>query len=327
MPSPLNTPRFCGHVSLFRTAVAATAKDIDIALCGIPFDSGTLGRNGSRLGPRAVRDVSMQAIRPVHPLSNESPFENCRVADVGDAMSNPLDIIQAMDQITAFFAEIHAAGALPLAIGGDHLVTLPVLRALAKDRPVGLVHFDSHTDTYEGFYGQRYNNGTTFRRAVEEGLIDPKRSLQIGIRGPRFGKEDVAYSLAAGMRVITIDEFFDIGTAGVIAEIKAVATGPCYVSFDIDSIDAVYVPGTGAPEIGGYTPRDAQVMIRSLSDVDIIGADVVEVSPALDPTDGTARVAANMAFELLDVMARQRRGQAQITGACTVETSPNKTTV
>ncbi len=309
MPSPLNTPRFCGHVSLFRTPVVPTAEGLDIALCGIPFDSGTLGRNGSRLGPRAVRDVSMQAIRPVHPLSNESPFETCRIADVGDAVSNPLDIIQAMDQITAFFAGIHAAGAVPLAIGGDHLVTLPVLRALAKDRPVGLIHFDSHTDTYEGFYGQRYNNGTTFRRAIQEGLVDPKRSLQIGIRGPRFGKEDVAFSVAAGMRVITIDEFFDIGTAGVIAAIRAIATGPCYVSFDIDGIDAVYVPGTGAPEIGGYSPRDAQVMIRSLKGLDIIGADVVEVSPALDPTDGTARVAANLAFELLDAMTAKAKQQ------------------
>lgn len=311
MPSPLNTPRFCGHVSLFRAPMAQTAEGVDIALCGIPFDSGTLGRNGSRLGPRAVRDVSMQAIRPVHPLSNESPFENCRVADVGDAVSNPLDILEAMDQITAFFAAIHATGALPLTIGGDHLVSLPVLRALAKERPVGLVHFDLHTDTYEGFYGQRYNNGTTFRRAIEEGLVDPRRSLQIGIRGPRFGKEDVAFSLSAGMRVITIDEFFELGTSGVAAEIRSIARGPVYVSFDIDAIDSVYVPGTGAPEIGGYTPRDAQVMIRGLGGLDIIGADMVEVSPALDPTDGTARVAANLAFELLDVMAAEviaRRG-------------------
>lgn len=313
MPSPLTTPRFCGHVSLFRTPTAPTADGLDIALCGIPFDSGTLGRNGSRLGPRAVRDVSMQAIRPVHPVSNQSPFELCRIADVGDAVSNPLDILEAMDQITSFFNAISAAGAVPLAIGGDHLVSLPVLRALAKERPVGLVHFDSHTDTYEGFYGQRFNNGTTFRRAVEEGLIDPRRSVQIGIRGPRFGKEDLAYSLATGMRVITIDEFFEIGTAGVAAAVRSIATGPVYVSFDIDAIDAVYVPGTGAPEIGGYTPRDAQVMIRSLRGLDIIGADMVEVSPALDATDGTARVAANLAFELLDVMtasiqARRKAG-------------------
>jgi guanidinopropionase len=252
----------------------------------------------------------MQAIRPVHSSTNESPYDKAKVADIGDAVANPLDIIEAMDQITAFFAEIHQAGAMPLAIGGDHLVSLPVLRAIAKDRPLGLIHFDSHTDTYEGFYGQKYNNGTTFRRAVEEGLIDPRRSLQIGIRGPRFGFEDLAYSLDAGMRVITIDEFFDLGVRGVIEEIRRVATGPCYVSFDIDSIDAVYVPGTGAPEIGGYTPRDAQVMIRALKGLEIVGADLVEVSPALDPTDGTARVAANIAFELLEVMADrvQNRG-------------------
>lgn len=306
-PSPLSTPRFAGHVSMFRVPIAPSPEGLDIALCGIPFDSGTLGRNGSRLGPRAVRDVSMQAIRPVHPLNNLSPFEDCRIADVGDAASNPLDIMQAMDQITAFFTAIHAAGAVPLSIGGDHLVSLPVLRALAKDRPLGLVHFDSHTDTYEGFYGQRYNNGTTFRRAVEEGLVDPERSIQIGIRGPRFGKEDLAFSLASGMRVITIDEFFELGTAGVVDEIRRVATGPCYVSFDIDGIDSVYVPGTGAPEIGGYTPREAQVMIRGMRGLDIVGADVVEVSPALDPTDGTARVAANMAFELLDVMVDRHR--------------------
>lgn len=308
-PSPINAPRFCGHVSLFRAPVAASAEGLDIALCGVPFDSGTFGRNGSRLGPRAVRDVSMQAIRPVHPVSNESPFEQSRIADIGDAFANPLDIAEAMDQIAAFFDEIAAYGAAPLAIGGDHLITLPILRAIAKKQPVGLIHFDSHTDTYEGFHKQRFNNGTGLRRGLEENLIDPHRSIQIGIRGPRFGKEDLAYSLETGMRVITIDEFFELGVDRVIEALRERATGPCYVSFDVDSLDAVYVPGTGAPEIGGYTPRDAQVMIRALSGVDIVGADVVEVSPALDPTDGTARVAANIAFEILEVMTRNGRSQ------------------
>ncbi|MFO0995056.1 MAG: agmatinase [Alphaproteobacteria bacterium] len=304
---PISTPRFAGHVSFFRLPVVEDLGSIDVAVCGIPFDGGIGNRTGARHGPRQIREMSVNSIRPYHPVSNLSPFHRCRFGDVGDSPVNPIDLNHSLELMKSYFDRIDDAGAIPLVAGGDHLVTLPVLRSIARRGPVGLVHLDAHADTFDYFFDERfrYNHGTTFRRAVEEGLIDPKRCIQIGLRGTRFTPTDLDFSIDSGMRVITIEEYFDLGVQGVCAEIsRVIGSGRTYVSIDVDGLDAVYVPGTGAPEIGGYSPRDAQLMIRSLGGKSIVGADVVEVSPPLDPSGGTARVAAVLMFELADVIAQ-----------------------
>lgn len=302
-------PRFSGQPSFFRLPVVDISTDVDIALCGVPFDGGSTNKTGAREGPRQIRELAHNQVRTVHPASNVSPFDRCRVFDVGDAPVNPLDQQESLNGITDFFARLAGHGARPLAAGGDHLVSLPILRALARHHgPLALVHFDSHTDTYDTIFrgSEKLDNGTPFRCAVEEGLIVPEKSVQIGIRGSRFGTGDLAYSLASGMRVITIDEYFELGPKPAAALIRdIVGDAKAYVSFDVDALDAVFVRGTGAPEIGGFTTRDAQVMLRALAGLDIVGGDVVEVCPSLDPGGGTALVAANLIFEILDVMAQR----------------------
>lgn len=302
-------PRFAGHATFMRLPAISDPAEIDIALFGVPFDGGSPNRNGSRHGPRQMRVESASTIRRYNAATNVSPFQTCRVADLGDVPVNPIDIGDSLERIEKFTRAIVDAGAVPLAAGGDHLITLPLLRAVAQSGPVGLVQFDSHVDTYDNFFDDRfkYNNGTPFRRAIEEGLIDPKRMIQIGIRGSRFSSDDLDYGRAQGIRVITIDEYFDLGVAAVIKEIRRVVSdAPTYVTFDLDALDPSYAPGIGSPEIGGYSTRDAQVMIRGLDGVDIVGADVNELAPPLDPTGNTAIVAANLMFELLCVVAANR---------------------
>ena len=243
-------------------------------------------------------------IRRVHPTLGIKPFDICNVADVGDAPVNPVDLMKSIDMIEAFFARIHAVGAVPIAIGGDHTVPLPVLRAIARETPVGIVQFDAHADTLDELVGTRFNHATTFRRGVEEGLIDPRRTIQIGLRGSRFGDDDFQWGLDQGMRCITIDEYEDLGRTAVIEEMLAVTgDGPVYVSFDIDALDPAYAIGTGVPEAGGLSVRDCQVMIRALRGKHLVGADICEVAPALDPSGHTALNAANLMFELLCVIA------------------------
>jgi guanidinopropionase len=304
-------PRFSGQVSFFRLPVQDFFDKVDIALCGVPFDGGSTNKTGARDGPRQIREMAHGHVRTVHPISNSSPFERCRVGDLGDAPVNPLDQQQSLKTIADFFARMAKHGARPLAAGGDHLVSLPILRGLAETHgPMALIHFDSHSDTYDGLIkgSAQLDNGTPFRRAVEERLILPQKTIQIGIRGSRFGVDDLAFSEASGMRVVTIDEYFELGplaTAGLIRQI--VGEAKAYLSFDVDALDASFVRGTGAPEIGGFTTREAQVMLRALGGLDIIGADVVEVCPALDPGGGTALVAANLMFEILDLMAQKAK--------------------
>jgi guanidinopropionase len=312
-PPDLNTmPRFAGVATFMRLPVETDFSRIDIALAGVPWDGGTTNRAGARHGPREIRNMS-SLIRRINHASGIAPFELCRVADVGDAPVNPISVQDSLGRIQGFFARIAAAGAVPLSAGGDHLVTLPILRALAQRRPVGMVHFDAHSDTADSYFGgERYTHGTPFRRAVEEGLLDPKRVIQIGIRGSLYDAHDLDFAREAGMRVITIEDFHDLGLDGVIAEARRVAgDGPTYVSFDVDGLDPVYAPGTGTPEIGGFTTHEAQRMIRGLQGLDLIGGDVVEVAPPFDPSGNTALVGATMMFEILCVLAeaRVRRGQ------------------
>jgi guanidinopropionase len=302
-------PRFAGIATFMRLPTVTDPREVDIAFYGVPFDGGSPNRNGSRHGPRQLRSESASTIRRYHPATNISPFETCRVADLGDVPVNPIDVLDSLERIEAFTRDIVEAGAVPLAAGGDHLITLPILRAVAKSGPVGVIQFDSHVDTYDNFFDERfkYNNGTPFRRAIEEGLIDPKRMIQIGIRGSRFSHDDLDYGRDVGIRVITIEEYFDIGPKAVITEIRRiVGTGRTYVTFDLDALDPSYAPGIGSPEIGGYSTRDAQVMLRGLSGLDIVGADVNELAPPLDPTGNTAIVAANLVFEILCLIAAKR---------------------
>ncbi|HET6621566.1 MAG TPA: agmatinase, partial [Dongiaceae bacterium] len=239
-----------------------------------------------------------------------------RIADFGDAPVNPIDLMDTIGRVEKFYAKVHAAGTLPLSAGGDHLVTLPIFRAIAKGRPVGMVHFDAHSDTNDRYFGDnKYTHGTPFRRAVEEGLLDPKRTVQIGIRGSIYSPDDMSFAENSGMRVIYMEEFTKLGPAKVIEITRRVAgDGPTYVSFDIDGLDPVYAPGTGTPEIGGMTTREAQEVVRGLQGLNLIGGDVVEVAPPFDPSGNTALVGATFMFEIMcllaDAVARGRSGAA-----------------
>ncbi|MDP6603626.1 MAG: agmatinase [Rhodospirillales bacterium] len=305
-------PRFAGIATFMRLPLVDDADALDIALSGVPWDGGTTNRPGARHGPREIRNAS-SLIRRINPANGIAPFALCRVADVGDAPVNPVDVMDSLTRVQGFFARIIAAGAVPLSAGGDHLVTLPILRALATGGPVGLVHFDAHSDTWDTYFGgYRYTHGTPFRRAVEEHLIDPRRTIQIGIRGSLYDEGELDFALEQGMRVVRIEEFYDLGLDAVVAEARRiVGDGPTYVSFDVDGLDPVYAPGTGTPEVGGFTTHEAQRMIRGLAGLDLVGADVVEVAPPFDPSGNTALVGATMMFELLCVLAdaaHRRRG-------------------
>ena len=302
-------PRYAGLATFMRLPyfplAQASLDEVDIALVGIPWDGGTTNRPGARHGPRQVRDISTQ-VRNVNRASGINPFRLCNCADFGDAPVNPVDLMDTLQRVEGFFEKLCQAGIAPLSAGGDHLVTLPIMRALAKDGPIGMVHFDAHTDTWDRYFGDcKYTHGTPFRRAIEEGLLDPKRTIQIGIRGALYSDGEDTWGQEQGIRVIDIDEFHELGIAKVCEEIRRVAgAGATYVSFDVDALDPVYAPGTGTPEIGGLTTIEAQRMIRSLEGLNLIGADVVEVSPPFDPSGNTALVAATLMFEILCVLAK-----------------------
>jgi guanidinopropionase len=297
------TPSFADVATFMRTRRHEIASEIDIGLCGVPFDLGVNFRSGPRDAPAAVRQAS-RLIRNVHPVSGIKPYELCAVADVGDAPVNPLDKDDSIVRIEKFFAELKAADIRPIAIGGDHTVPLPILRALAKDGPVGVLQFDGHADILDTVMGTKINHATFMRRAREEGLIDPKRVVQLGLRGSRFGDNDIRYGEEAGFRCITIDEYENLGRAKTISIIDEVlGDGPVYITLDIDGIDPAYAPGTPVPEIGGLLPRDLQVIVRSLQGKNVVGADICEVAPCYDPTGITAVTAANMMFEMMCVIA------------------------
>ncbi|MGD1879668.1 MAG: agmatinase [Kiloniellaceae bacterium] len=302
-------PRFAGIATFMRLPHVpledlAEVGDVDIGLIGVPWDGGTTNRAGARHGPRQIRDLST-LLRNVHHVSGTAPFELANCADIGDTPSNPIDLHESIDLIEKFYAAVHKAGVLPLSAGGDHLITLPIMRAIAKDRPVGMVHFDAHTDTNDRYFGgHTLTHGTPFRRAIEEGLLDPKRTVQIGIRGSLYTAKDMDWGREQGIRVITIEEYFALGVDAVIAEARrVVGDGPTYLSFDVDGLDPVYAPGTGTPEIGGYSTHEAQRMIRGLAGVNLVGADVVEVSPPFDPSGTTALVGATLMYEILCLLA------------------------
>ncbi len=297
-------PRFSGIATFMRLPHVTEPAGIDIGLTGVPWDGGTTNRAGARHGPRQIRDMST-LMRNVHHVSRIKPYDICRCADLGDVPVNPIDLEDSLARIERFFARLHGAGVAPLSAGGDHLISLPIMRAIARDRPVGMVHFDAHTDTWDRYFGDHiYTHGTPFRRAIEEGLLDPKRTVQIGIRGALYSDGDNDWGVAQGIRIIDIDEMYRMGIPAVIAEARrVVGDGPTYVSFDVDGLDPVYAPGTGTPEIGGFTTYEAQQMLRGLQGLNLIGGDVVEVAPPFDPSGNTAMVGATMMFEILCVLA------------------------
>jgi len=298
------SPRYTGIATFMRTPLVRDPSKLNIALIGVPFDGGAENRPGQRHGPREIRNMS-SLIRTIHHVTKVNPYELCRIADMGDVpISSAFDLKKSHANITEFYRITHEAGVILLSVGGDHSITLPILRAIAADRPVGMVHIDAHTDTFDEELGSRFTHGTPFRRAVEEGLLDPTQTVQIGIRGAQNSQEGWAFSLESGMRVIFIEEFCKLGVEKVIKEVRRMLEDkPIYASFDIDSLDPAFAPGTGTPEVGGLTTIEAQRLLRGLRGLDLIGGDVVEVSPPFDPSGNTALVGATMMFEILCILA------------------------
>ena len=309
--SGMDLPRFAGIPTFMRLPHLprgdARWADVDVGIIGVPWDSGTTNRPGPRHGPRQLRDASTM-IRAEHGVSGVRPFEAMNCADLGDVGPNPADIQDSMQRITAFYKDVIAAGILPLTAGGDHLSSLPILRAVAEKAPVGMIHFDSHTDLFHSYFdGTMYTHGTPFRRACEEGLLDPKRVIQIGIRGTQYDSKDRDFAKAEGIRIVPIEEFHARGPEDVMAEAREIAgTGATYLSYDIDFVDPTFAPGTGTPEVGGPNSYQALQVVRGLSGVNIVGADLVEVSPPFDASGGTAFLGVSIMFEMLCQIAAGR---------------------
>jgi guanidinopropionase len=299
----MSAPRYTGIPTFMRAPLADTLENIDIALVGIPYDGALTNRPGARHGPREVRNQS-SLMRAINHATRINPYELCKIADVGDVPFNSIFSIEDSHRdIEDFVSSVISGGAIPLSCGGDHSVSLPLLRATAKS-PVALIHIDAHTDTWDSFQGSKFNHGAPFRRAHEEGLIIPEKTVQIGIRGAQNVSEGWDYSEGNGMRVMFIEEVQNRGIEAVVEETRAIiGDTPVYITFDIDSIDPAFAPGTGTPEIGGLTPPEALGLIRGFRKLNHIGADVVEISPPFDNGDLTSLTGATVMYELLCLLA------------------------
>lgn len=303
--SSMVTPRFADVATFFRLPIIKDLNQLDYCLCGVPWDGGTTNRPGARHGPREIRNAS-SLVRLYHPISLKSPYDKFNIADIGDCPVNPADLHNSLKKIEKFYLSIIESKTIPLSIGGDHLVSLPILRALGKKEPLGLFQFDSHSDTWDSYFGgYKYTHGTPFRRAIEENLIDPKKYVMIGIRGSLYDPNDMKWARQQGITIITIDEYYEMGFTEVIKIVKnTLGDTPAYLTFDIDGIDPTFAPGTGTPEVGGFSVREAQLIIRELNTINFVGADVVEVSPPFDVNNMTSLVASTIAFEILCTMTR-----------------------
>src|SRR5437016_3986652 len=302
--NPFLSPRF-GQIATFMLVPAARSPPgRDVALIGVPYDGGTSSRPGARCGPRADREQS-SLIRTWNPVLKVHPFQRLRVADCGDIDVVPISIERTFEAITAKMDEVVAAGAMPLCVGGDHSVTLPILRSVARRHgPLGIVHFDAHPDTWDEYFGSKFFHGTPFRRAVEERLVDPRRMVQVGIRGPLYGADDFAFHELHGIEVVRIETVKEQGVAWVGERFARLRGGPVYCSFDIDAVDPAYAPATGTPEVGGLTSYEALALVRALAGQALVGADIVEVSPPYDgPGQITSLLAANLLFEVVSLLA------------------------
>lgn len=287
-----------------RAPLATSLEDVDIGLFGIPYDGALTNRPGARHGPREIRNQS-SLVRAINHATRVVPLEIARVRDMGDVLFSSLfDIETTHNDIAAYASELVEASIMPYAFGGDHSVSLPLLRAVAKDGPVAMIHVDAHTDTQGEFQGSKFHHGAPFSRAVEEGLIDPKATIQIGIRGTQNNTDGWDYSEQSGMRVVYCEELHEKGPEQIAKEACAlVSDRPVYLTFDIDSLDPVYAPGTGTPEIGGMTTHQAQILLRGLRGLNYVGADLVEVSPPFDTGGLAAMAGAMLGKEILCLLA------------------------
>jgi len=307
--SPMGEPRFTEIATFMRAPLAESLDNVDIGLIGVPTDLGVTNRAGARHGPREIRNSS-SLMRTFNLGMNVNPYELCHVADLGDVkFSHRYDLNKQVEEIESFFQKIVEKNILPISAGGDHSITYPILKAIAKEEPVGMVHVDAHTDTWGEIWGSKFHHGAPFRLAVEAGVLDPNRTIQIGIRGGQNFMEGIEFSQSHGMRVVFMDEFSALGVEKVIQEAReVVGEGKTYISFDVDGLDPVYAPGTGTPEVGGITTLEAQQLLRGLRGLNLIGGDVVEVAPPFDNTGNTALVGATMMFEILSLIADSNFG-------------------
>ncbi|MAC79196.1 MAG: agmatinase [Rhodobacteraceae bacterium] len=295
--------RFSGPNTFMRLPQAGVLDGLDVAILGIPMDIGTSWRSGTRFGPKQVRAESAM-IRPYNLQTGAAPFDSLNMADVGDLAINTFSLSDSLRIIRESYTTILGSGAIPVAIGGDHSLTLPILRAVAERHgPVALVHVDAHADVNDEMFGERETHGTVFRRAYEEGLLNPQKTYQIGLRGTGYAATDFTEAQGWGFQQFLAPELWHRSLAPLGAEIRRdIGEGPVYVSYDIDSLDPAFAPGTGTPEIGGLTTAQAMELIRALRGLNIVGCDMVEVSPPYDPSGNTALTAANLLFELLCVL-------------------------
>jgi agmatinase len=304
-PQPVDAlvlPRFSGIATFMRLPHIPRADELDIALIGIPYDGGTTYRPGPRFGPRHVREQSA-IIRPWNPVLNLNPFEKHRVADYGDLSINPLSIDDTFQRITSQLDEVLKTGARTVCVGGDHSILLPILRSIRKRfGPVGLIQFDAHNDTWGGYFGSPHSHGTPVRRAIEEGLLVGKDALQVGLRGQVYSKDDFAFGREHDFQVVTSEEFHRGGVPLVTQHFKKLGRRPVYITLDIDVVDPAFAPGTGTPQVGGLSSIQVLELVRSLRGLNLVGCDLVEVSPPYDTGEITSLLAANLLYELLCVM-------------------------
>jgi agmatinase len=303
---PLLVPRFAGPATYARLPRLDQVDRCDVAIVGVPFDGGVTYRPGARFGPAAIRAGS-RLMRGYHPGLDVEPFASQQVADAGDIACTPFDIAEAIVQIDAGARELLGSSGAFIALGGDHTIALPLLRAVhAGHGPVALVHFDAHLDTWDTYFGAAYTHGTPFRRAHEEGLLAPDRCAHVGIRGPLFSPQDLVDDAGFGFTIVGAFDYLTRSVASVADELRArVGDAPVYVSIDIDVLDPAHAPGTGTPEAGGMTSRELLATLRALAGINVISADVVEVAPAYDHAEITAIAAANVVYELLGMFARR----------------------
>ncbi len=293
-------PRFAGPATMMRLPLLDAGARLDACFVGVPLDIGTSNRSGTRYGPRQIRAESA-LIRPYNMATGAAPFDSLSVADIGDIAINTFNLADSVSIIEAAYDGIVQQGCRPLTLGGDHTIVLPILRAMRSHHgPVGLLHVDAHADINDTMFGERIAHGTPFRRAVEERLLEPSRVVQLGLRGTGYAADDFDWSRRQGFRVVQAEECWHRSLAPLMGEVRdQLAGGPVYLSFDIDALDPGFAPGTGTPEIGGLTTIQALEIIRGCSGLDLVGCDLVEVSPPYDPSGNTALVGANLLFEML----------------------------
>jgi agmatinase len=305
-PNAFRSPRFAQLSTFMRLPYQPDPAGLDVGILGVPFDGGVSFRSGARFGPKEVRNNSL-LIRPYNPVLRTSPFRRRKIADCGDVDVNPMDILDTYARVETAVGRMLEVGAIPACVGGDHSLTLPFLRAVAKVHgALALVHFDSHQDMWEEYFGNRYFHGTPFRRALEEGLYNPRATVQFGIRGPVYDETDFAFGEEHNVAVVRAEAIHRDGIDAALRHLERVRGHKVYVSFDIDSVDPAFAPGTGTPEVGGLSSAQALALVRGLAGLDIVGFDVVEVSPPYDQSGITAMLAANVLFELLSVIALRR---------------------